>query len=276
MSTIRSTRRSVQGVIKGIANQNIGPIPLSRILGVLTAVLLWFGIASVFPMDLFPYPVEALSLTWEIIVSGAAWSHLWATIARTFWGFLGAMFWGLILGGLMGLNDYGQKFFVPYIVVGLSIPGIAWAAITTLVFGLGILAPVTAVMLTTFPYIAINVWKGVEAIDANLIKMSQSFSISYRRLIARMIVPSIAPSLFAAFRFGLAIAWKVETNAEVFAASSGIGYKTIYAYQSFNYAQAWGWALLFMIIIILVEYGVFKPLERRVFEYRRDADLSLM
>jgi ABC-type nitrate/sulfonate/bicarbonate transport system permease component len=65
-------------------------------------------------------------------------------------------------------------------------------------------------------------------------------------------------------------------NAEVFAASSGIGYKTIFAYQSFNYSLAWAWALLFIVIIVLIEYGVFKPLERRVFEYRQDADLSII
>jgi ABC-type nitrate/sulfonate/bicarbonate transport system permease component len=273
---IRNTKDGILATVGNVANQRIGPIKLSRILGLLTALLLWIWVASVFPRNLFPYPLEAISMSSQIVRSGEAWQHLWPTVARTFWGFVGAMFWGIFIGVFMGINDYSRKFYLPYIVVGLSVPGIAWAAITTLIFGLGLLAPVVAVMLTTFPYIAINVWKGVEAIDADLVQMSQSFNVSYRRLVFRLLIPSAAPSLFAAFRFGLAISWKVETNAEVFAASSGIGYKTIFAYQSFNYSLAWAWALLFIVIIIIVEYGVFKPLERRVFEYRQDADLSII
>lgn len=274
--TLTAAVDRTRSIIDVLSKSRVGPLPVSRLLGVVAVFALWSYVASIFPMRLLPFPWEAISISVDLVVTGVAWKHLAATLSRTLWGFAGAFAWGLVLGTLMGINDYSQRFFTPYVVVGLSVPGIAWAAITTLVFGLNIYAPVTAVILTTFPYIAVNVWKGVEAIEADLVKMSQSFHVSYRRILTRLIIPTAAPSLFSAARFGLAISWKVETNAEVFAATSGVGFKTIQEYQSFDFAATWGWAILFMTLILLVEYLVFKPLERRVFSYREDVELSLI
>jgi ABC-type nitrate/sulfonate/bicarbonate transport system permease component len=186
------------------------------------------------------------------------------------------MLLGIALGVFMGVNNYSQRFFTPYVVIGLSIPAIAWAAVTTIVYGFSIMAPVIATVLTTFPYVAINVWKGVENLESDLIDMSKSFNISRGRMLRRLIIPSAAPFLFSSFRFGLAISWKIVTIAEIFAASSGIGYKLMQAYQLYRFEEAWAWASLFIIVILAIEYGIIKPIERRVFEYRHDADFALI
>lgn len=248
----------------------------ARAFGLLLGLLGWIGLASVFPNNLMPYPYETVMLAWGLVESGAAWPNLAATLSRTFWGFLGSMFVGIALGVFMGINNYSQRFFTPYVVIGLSIPAIAWAAVTTIIYGFSIMAPVIATVLTTFPYVAINVWKGVENLEPELIDMSKSFHISNRRMLRRMIIPSAAPFLFSSFRFGLAISWKIVTIAEIFAASSGIGYKLMQAYQLYQFEQAWAWASLFIIVILIIEYGIIKPIERRVFEYRHDADFALI
>lgn len=248
----------------------------ARLFGLLLGFLVWMGVAFVFPNQLMPYPDEALGLAWGLIEAGTAWTHLEATIVRTFWGFVGSMIVGVALGVFMGINNYGQYMTTPWVVVGLSIPAIAWAAIATLIFGFSLLSPVTATVLTTYPYIAINVWKGVESIDADLVNMSKAFHISRFRMLFRMILPSAAPFLFSAFRFGLAISWKIVTIAEIFASNSGVGYKLMQAYQLYKFELAWSWAILFMIVILMIEYLITKPLERRVFEYRQDADFDLL
>lgn len=248
----------------------------ARGFGILLGLLGWMGIAMVFPNRLMPFPLETLSLTWDLIRTGTAFPNLIATMWRTLWGLLGAMIIGTSFGILMGINGYGEQFFKPYVIIGLSIPAIAWAAVTTLIFGFNLLAPVGATILTTFPYIAINVWKGVETIEADIITMSQSFNVSRLRILYRLIIPSTAPFLFSAFRFGLSISWKVVTIAEIFAASNGIGYQLVQAYTTYQFGQAWAWAILFIIVILVIEYGFVKPLEHRVFEYRKDADFTLL
>jgi ABC-type nitrate/sulfonate/bicarbonate transport system permease component len=244
--------------------------------GIIIAFASWIALASVFPNQLMPYPYETFLMAWDLVATGAAFTHLSATLYLTFLGFIGSMILGTITGVLMGINNYGQKFFTPYVVTGLSVPAIAWAAIMYLVFGFGVISPVTATVLTTFPYIAINIWKGVEGLEADLIRMSKSFNISKIRMLRRMILPSVSPSLFTASRFGLAISWKIVTIAEIFAASQGVGYKLMQAYQLYNFEEAWAWATLFMVVILIIEYGFFKPLQRKVFAYRQDADFQLI
>jgi ABC-type nitrate/sulfonate/bicarbonate transport system permease component len=248
----------------------------ARVFGILLVFLAWILLASVFPNDIMPYPVETLALAGELVINGTAFIHVSSTLWLTFWGFLGAIIMGGTLGVFMGTNDYTQRLFTPYVVIGLSVPAIAWAAIATLMFGFTALAPITATVVTTFPYIAINVWKGVENIDSDHIKMSESFQVSNFRILSRVILPSAAPSLFTAGRFGLAISWKVVTVAEMFAASKGVGYRIVQSYNMYRFNEAWAWAILFMIVILLIEYAILKPLERRVFEYRRDADFALL
>jgi len=248
----------------------------ARLFGLLIGLAAWFALATVFPNDLMPYPYETIELAWGLVESGVAWPNLRDTLLRTFWGFIGSSLLGVALGVFMGINNYSQRFFTPYVVIGLSVPAIAWAAVTTIVYGFSIMAPVVATVLTTFPYVAINVWKGVENLEPNLINMSRSFNISRRRMLRRLIIPSAAPFLFSSFRFGLAISWKIVTIAEIFAASSGVGYKLMQSYQVYKFEEAWAWASLFIIVILGIEYGIIKPIERRVFEYRHDADFALI
>lgn len=236
----------------------------------------WVAIASVFPMGLFPTPLESVEATWELMQTNRVWDHIWGTLSRSFIGFAGAAVIGIWLGVVMGLSNFGERFSTPYVVIGLSIPGIAWAAIWTIVLGLGGEAAILATTVTVFPYITLNVWKGVENIDTDLIRMSRAFGTSRWRLLRRMVLPSVAPALFTASRFGVAIAWKAETAAELFATQNGIGKRAFETFARYQYDTTMAWAIVFVVVIILFEFLVFRPLERRVFAYRQDADFDVL
>jgi ABC-type nitrate/sulfonate/bicarbonate transport system permease component len=249
---------------------------VARLFGIVLGFVGWYALATVFPNELMPYPVETILLTWELVSTGVIVPHLASTLWRTLWGFLGAAVIGGSLGVVMGSNRYGRRFVLPYIVAGLSVPAIAWAAISTMIFGFSQLTPIMATVAVTFPFISINVWKGVENLDADLLAMSSSFGVSNWRLLRRVVLPNAAPQLFAGGRFGLAISWKIVTIAEIFASSSGIGYKLIQSYSRYQFESAWAWAVVFMLVILLIEYGIFRPLERKVYEYRPDADFDVV
>ena len=245
-----------------------------RVLALLLTYGLWYFIADAFPNNLVPYPIETLQITWELYVTGAAFDHLVPTLSRISVAFVAAMLLGIGIGVAMGSTDFGAKYFAPFLVIGLALPSVALAAITRLVFGYTFIAPVVAATIAVVPFVTINIWKGVENIDQGLLEMGTSFDVSNGRLLRRIIIPNTAPSLFAAVRFGLALSWKVVTVVEVFASSSGIGYKVSQAYQSFQFERSFAWAVVFIVVVVFIEYLVLKPLERRMFEYRPDADME--
>lgn len=263
---------SPAGVLGSLRNSE----KFARAFGLSLAVAGWLLLAAVYPNDLMPYPHEAALATWGLVESGAALPNTLATLKSAILGFCAAMVVGLIIGIGMGLSDYGEGIFAPYVMFGLTMPGLVWAILTTLIFGFTVMPAIITVVMITFPYIAINIWKGVEAIDMDLIYMSEAFGVSRLTMLRRVILPSAAPALFGAFRFGVAVAWGGVTVVELFAASEGVGLQLYQSYQTFAFADAWGWAAIFMFIILTFEYGLMKPLERRVFSYRQDADFDLV
>jgi len=252
-----------------IYNKNI-----ARFIGVLIGLVAWILIALNYPQDLVPLPHEAVLLTWQIIESGRIWEHLVPTVWRTVWGFLGAMVLGITVGIIMGVSFRGQNITLPYIIIGLSIPGVAWAAIWTIIFGFTHLTPIVTVLVVCFPYIAMNFWKGVENIQLDLVKMAKTFDVTNKNILQHIIIPNTAPAAFTSARFGLSISWKVVAVAEMFSANYGIGVMIIRSFELFRYTETWAWALIFVVIILFIENGIFKPLENKLFKYREETDIS--
>lgn len=253
-------------------------IPVGRINGIAILLVAWYTLSIQTPANVLPTPGQLVSTTLELFRQGIVVRNLVPTFVRTVLGFVGALGLGVAVGVVIGLNDYAQKFFTPYVMILLSISGVSAAAIWTLIFGFesfgfgfATAAPVGATVIVVFPYIAINIWKGTEDIEWPLVEMSRAYGVSHPRLLRRMVLPNVAPSLFAAFRFGLATAWKIVTITEIFAASSGLGYKLVSSYSQYQFHNAWAWGLIFIVILLVIEYGLFKPLERRAFRYRGEA-----
>ena len=255
---------------QGFASRILSKSGVARLFGILLAFAGWTALSIVFPHDLMPLPHVALLETWTLVESGVVYPHLSATIWRALFGFSGAMMLGITFGVFMGLTNYGRHFLTPWVIIGLSIPGVAWGAVMTLIVGYNNTAPIMAAVLTVFPYVAVNIWKGVENIEQPLIEMSSSFDVSPLRILLRLIIPNIAPSLFTASRFGLAISWRIVVITEIFSANTGIGIKIIKTYNNFRFHEAWAWAIVFMLLILVIEYGVFRPLERWMYTYRQD------
>jgi len=281
ITTVRERYSLFEDILSSLKNtfDNSGLLnspTFARVFGISLLFVMWVILALNFPEDLMPFPHQVLTEIIALISSGSALTHVSATLTRAVLGFLCAVLFGLVLGVSMGASNYFEGIFTPYALIGLSVPGLAWAAAATLVFGFNILAPIAAVVAIVFPYIAINSWKGIESIESDLVKMSNSFNVSNGRMILRLFIPNAAPSLFAAARFGIAVSWNAVVVTEIFASSAGVGYMLITTYEAYRYAEVWAWAALFMFIILFTEYVILKPLERRVFSYRSDADFDLV
>lgn len=246
------------------------------VIAIVGLIIAWYTAASAFPHNLLIYPDEMLTEVINLFERNVALPNLYSTLSRTFVGFVGATALGIAVGTIMGINNFGQEFFTPYVFLALTLPGIAWAAVLTIVLGFGFLAPVIVVTITAWPFVALIVWKGVEDIDRDLILMSQSFDVPRRRLLFRTIFPNVAPSLFSAIRYGIVISWSIETNAEIFATNNGIGHQIVESYNAYQYDQAFAWAFLFLIVVLILEFGILRPLERRVYSYRRSVDFEVV
>ena len=196
-----------------------------------------------------------------IILQGDFWTQFWASIVRVVAGFLAAVLIGTPVGFFMGRSKYWGNFLQSPVIVAGSIPGLTYAVMAFVVFGISFWGPVLAVGLIAMPYVAINVAEGVRGVDRRLVEMSTAYGRGERQVFRHVTVPSVLPFVFAGVRLSFSLAWKVGTLTEVFGSSKGIGFQIRRNYQLFNMPAVIAWVLLFVIFMLLIERFVLVRLE---------------
>jgi NitT/TauT family transport system permease protein len=234
--------------------------------------IIWLLLYLIFPR-LLPGPVSTFSEAIRLLEDGTFFFHMIQSLRRVFVGAVVAMFFSVAVGIYMGTVVAGERFFQPLVVVGLTIPGLMWALIAVMLFGINEIAPYFAVAVTIFPMLVINIWAGVKALDKELIDMSHVFHFSPWMKISQVIIPQLVPNIFAATRYGLGLAWKVVVVVEMFGTSNGVGYQVMKAYQVFNMEGVIAWTLTFVVAMIVIEYGIINYVERRLTAWRPKIDV---
>jgi ABC-type nitrate/sulfonate/bicarbonate transport system permease component len=141
-------------------------------------------------------------------------------------------------------------------------------------FGIGDVTPMVAATLIAFPFLAQSVYEGSKDIDSGLVEMSKSFGVSRNRVARRVVFQSVLPEWFGGIRYAFAIAWKITALAELVAAESGVGFMIETQLQLLSLRGVLAWTLLFTALMMLVEYAVFQPIERRMFSWREDSSVA--
>jgi NitT/TauT family transport system permease protein len=249
-----------------------GPMTFQPMLikscGVIALVILWWIGSLMLPPTILPGPGRVVTELIANYQEGVLLSNFLATMTRIVLGFVFAMGAGIAFGTVMGLSRVAEEFFDLWIMVGITIPSLAILLILYILFGLNEFATILAIGLSAFPAIAINVWQGVKSVDNKLLAMGRVYGVNRSRRFTQIVFPQIAPYLVASSRFGLGIIWKITVVAELIGRDSGIGFQLHYWFQLFNMPQVFAWTLFFTLIMLVIELGIFKPVERRLFRWR--------
>ncbi len=242
-------------------------------VSILTLILIWWLLSLFFKPEFFPGPLLVFRDAWLLFVSGEFLSHMSSTLLRIVCGFGAAMILSVTLGVAMGRSRYIEKFFEAEILVGLTIPALAWAVISIMWFGLNNLAAVFAITVLITPAITLNVLQGVKNLDKSLIEMAKSFGSDRRLIIRDVVFPQLLPYLLAATRYGFGLAWKTVVIVEMLGLSSGIGYMIAFWFGMFSMQKVLAWTLSFTLVMLVFEYGFLGRLERRATRWRPQIQL---
>ena len=249
---------------------------LGRILPPLLAVSsvlgIWWLLYLIYPR-LLPSPMSTLNEAIRLLSDGTFFFHMYQSLRRVFVGATVAMIFSVAVGIYMGTVRMGEHFFQPLVVLGLTIPGLMWALIAVMLFGINEFASYFAVAVTTFPMLVINIWAGVKSLDKELMDMSHVFHFTKSMKITQVILPQLVSNIFAATRYGLGLAWKVVVVVEMFGTSNGVGYQVMKSYQVFNMEGVIAWTLTFVVAMIVIEYGIINLAERRLTAWRPKIDV---
>jgi NitT/TauT family transport system permease protein len=114
----------------------------------------------------------------------------------------------------------------------------------------------------------VNIFEGAKAMDKSLNQMAVTFKAPRSLLIRKVYLPQLMPYIFSAFRYAFGVTWKIVALAETFGLKFGIGYMFFFWFGQFNMEQVLAWITMFVVLMLLLEHGVFAVLERRAFAWR--------
>ncbi len=239
-----------------------------RWLAILIAVAAWQVVAMRMNTRVIPTPIRVATTVWNVVISGLFFRQLAPSLGRITIGFTVSMLVGTTIGVLMGSRRSWEAFFKDLVLLGLALPGLIYALVSVVYFGLSIMAAVVAILATSYPFVVVNISEGVKALDKNLLDMCRAYQVGRWRVVRKVILPSLLPFALAAFRVGFAIAWKVCTLVEVFGTTNGVGYMIRSSFDSFSVHGIVAWALLFGAVMLTIEYSILLPAERHFARWR--------
>lgn len=267
-----------QGALRAIRRVVLSDVG-ARVASYLFLLLMW-QLVSLYE-DRFPGPAEVFGFLWiEVtagshggVVRGEFLEHFAATLPRFSLGIAISMALGMVAGVVIGASKLAEALFKDTLLMLLALPAIIWAFLTQMWFGLGDDAVVITTFLSAFPFVAVNVVQGVQAIPRDLRRMSTAFGVSTLRRLRHLQAPAVTGFVFAGLRFAVIIGWNAVLLGEWFSASEGVGWRSRYWYDANRYRGFVGWVVIFILFIVLLDRLVLVRLQRRAFRWR-DAQLS--
>jgi NitT/TauT family transport system permease protein len=244
---------------------------VARFAGYVFVLGAWIALAAILGRARLPGPNRVWTELVEIFADGIFWPNFLVTMKVYLAAFAIGFGVGAIIGVLMGRTNYFEAFFRDGVTVLLGLPGVVIIVVSLMIFGLSPWGRVTSVALGLIPLVAINIAEGARGIPKDLLDMAASYEASRYDKLRHIVWPASAPYVFSGARYGLAIGFKATAMVEVFGGSSGMGFQLRTRFSNYSIAGVLAWTLLILAIVIILEMGILKPIERRIFRWRQSA-----
>jgi NitT/TauT family transport system permease protein len=229
------------------------------VVGAIWEIIAWAG---VFPRRLFPTLEEVAASFVHLTITGILPHHAIETVIRLLSGFALAALIGVTIGVLMGRSRRAEDICLPLVSICAPIPGLAYAPLFLLWFGLGNISAVLLVgFVSAFPII-FNSWTGVKAVKEIWVRSAQSMGANDRSLFRHVILPGALPYILTGMRLGLAQAWRILVAVEMLAAVPwGLGWLIFGARKFLNTDAMMAGIVVIAIIGLALEKFVFQKIE---------------
>lgn len=207
---------------RGFAPQHVRGIGL--IVFVVLIGLAEIGTRSGFISSLtLPRPSAVLQTFVQLYETGLLWKHLLPSLQRLFVGAFLGIAGGVSLGVMIGLFSLVRAGLVPLVAALFPIPKIALLPLFVIWFGIDEASKYALIAFGTFTPTVVATYGAVDNVDRSLIRMGQSFGLSWWSIVRKIVLPGAFPAILSGLRVSIAIAIILLVAAEMLGAEYGVG-----------------------------------------------------
>ncbi len=245
-------------------------------LSLFALLAVWYVVALVSDPSVFPGPGLVFDAFIVEFQSGELLTHLAATLGRVILAFGLAWIFGGLIGFVLGRFQGLDNALWVWVSTFLNMPALVVMVVCYLALGMTETAAVIAVAVNKAPLIAVNLRDGVRQLDPKYDEFAKTYGLSLWQTFRYVWLPQLEPFLFTALRTGLSLTWKVILVVELLGRSSGVGFQIHLYFQLFQVDVIFVYALSFILVMQLIEWGCVRPVEKYVQRWRVDGQLARM
>ena len=214
-----------------------------------------------------PRPTDVLATFGDLWSSGLLFKHLVPSLTRLAVGAtLGAAV-GISVGVLIGLFSYVRAGLVPLVAALFPIPKIALLPLFVIWFGIDEGSKYALIAFGTFTPTVVATYGAVDNVDRTLIRMAQSFGLSWWSIVRKIVLPGAMPGILSGLRVSLAIAIILLVAAEMLGAEYGIGAYILEAGALYDLERLFAGVVILSLLGVIVSAAISR-VERRVLRWR--------
>ena len=214
-----------------------------------------------------PKPSDVLQTFQELYDSGQLYNHLVPSLMRLMVGAFIGVSVGVSVGVLIGLFSYIRSGLVPLVAAIFPIPKIALLPLFVIWFGIGEGSKYALIAFGTFTPTVVATYGAVDNVDRTLIRMGQSFGLSWFSIVRKIVMPGAMPGILSGLRISLAIAIILLVAAEMLGAEHGIGAYILEAGSLYDLERLFAGVIILSLLGVIVS-ALIGLVERKVLDWR--------
>lgn len=173
---------------------------------------------------------------------------------------------GIAAGTVIGLLPWLRDLTEPVLEFFRAIPPPALIPIVMLLLGITDTMKIAVIVSGAVWPILLNTVDGVRATDSVMTETAEAFRITRWQRLWFLVLPAASPRIMTGVRQALSVALILMVISEMFASSSGLGYRIVYFQRNFLIAESWSGIVLLGLTGVLLAV-LFGLVERRVLRW---------
>jgi osmoprotectant transport system permease protein len=168
------------------------------------------------------------------------------------------------LGYLVGHTRRGRGLVVASSGAARALPSLGVVTLFALVFGIGLFAPMIALVLLAIPSVLAGAYAGIEAIDHRTVDAARAMGMAEWQILARVEMPLGLPLLLGGLRSATLQVVATATLA-AYVGAGGLGRFLILGLKTQDYPQMLASALLVVALALIMEgpFEIAEPVAAR-------------
>ncbi|KFI28715.1 ABC transporter permease [Haematobacter massiliensis] len=247
------------------------PTPVRGVAFALFALLLVLAEvgtrAGVISSLTLPRPSAVLETLVQLWQSGNLWRHLLPSLHRLFVGASLGIVVGVSVGVMIGLFSYVRAGLVPLVAALFPIPKIALLPLFVIWFGIDEASKYALIAFGTFTPTVVATYGAVDNVDRSLIRMGQSFGLSWWSIVRKIVLPGAFPAILSGLRVSISIAIILLVAAEMLGAQYGIGSYILEAGSLYDLEKLFAGVTILSLMGLVVNF-VIGLIEKRFLAWR--------